>query len=343
MAGNKDHITYHDFLRQLKKGDTPLISLFQGPETFLIEECLEQVKQTLIQPETTAFNYHKFSANDAEIGEVIDQAQTMPFLSKWRLIIITETEEFSARAQEKFLPYLSNPNPATCIIMTASKLDNRTKFAQAIKKSGEIVQFWKLYDNELPGWICGRAKGYGYSLSPQTAAYFIEFVGNDLRQLDNELRKVIAYTTTKEITSAVIQQVVGDIRERDIFELVDAVSGGNAIEALRILNQLLIEGEEPLKILAMVIRQFRLLWKTKAHLAEQRSLPANQLAGKIGVPPRTAESLYKQVPRFSQKQLKEGMKRLYDVDRGLKSSATSPKILLEDVLFDLCMASEIKA
>ena len=114
--------------------------------------------------------------------------------------------------------------------------------------------------------------------------------------------------------------------------MVDAVGIGNVIEALRILNQLLIEGEPPLRILMMVVRQFRLLWKVKATLVEKKSMPPRQLAGQIGVPARTAEQLSRQVRRFSQVQLKQGLKRLSEVDRALKSSTNAPKILLEDVL-----------
>jgi DNA polymerase-3 subunit delta len=240
-------------------------------------------------------------------------------------------------AQKALLPYLADPNQSTCLVLTAEKLDSRTKFAQALKKQAEVVQFWKLFDNDVPRWIMTRAKQQGYSMSAHTATELMEFVGNDLRQLDNELKKIIAYTSTKEITSQIVQQVVGDIRERDIFELVDAVGGGKVIDALRILNQLLIEGEQPLKILAMMTRQFRLLWKLKATLVTQRGLSARQLAGIVGVSPRSVEQLQRQVKRFSQVQLKNGMRRLYDVDRGLKSSANSPKILLEEVVIDLCV------
>ena len=336
MARKKEYITYNEFIRHLQKGNIKPLYLFQGRETFLIEECLEQMKQTLIQTESVDFNFDKFSGKELAVADVLDQAQTIPFLSKWRLIIVTDIHELTVDTQKQIISYFSNPSPSTCLVMTTTKLDKRTKFARALKQYGEIVQFWKLFDRDLPHWISMRAKRYGYRISLQTAAYLAEFVGNDLRQLDNELKKVIAYTNSKEITSAVVQQVVGDIREHDIFELVDAVSIGNVIEALRILNQLLTEGEQPLKILAMVTRQFRLLWKAKAHLIEQKSLSSKQLAGKTGVSSRTAENLHRQVQRFSQVQLKQGFKRLGEVDLALKSSMNSPKILLEDLLIDLC-------
>lgn len=336
MAGKKEYITYNEFIRRLEQGNINPLYLFQGPETFLIEECIDQVKQTLIRAEAADFNFDKFSGADLQVVDVLDQAQTIPFLSTWRLIILTDVHQMTTDAQKQMIPYLSNPCASTCLIMTAPKLDSRTKFARAIKQSGEIVQFWKLFDRDLPQWISARAARYGYNMSLQTAAYLSEFVGNDLRQLDNELKKVIAYTNSKEITPDAVEKVVGDIRERDIFELVDAVSAGNVIESLRILNQLLIEGEQPLKILAMVARQLRLLWKTKAHLVERKSLSSVQLAGKIGIPPRSAERLHKQVQRFSQVQLKRSLKHVYAVDLALKSTTSSPKILLEELLIDLC-------
>jgi DNA polymerase-3 subunit delta len=337
MAGKSESIKYHDFIRQFGKSTVKSLYLFQGQESFLIEEAIEHIKQAVIQVETADFNYDKFSGKDAQIGDILNLAQTIPFLSDWRLILLTDVQEMATQDQNQMIPYLSNPSPTTCLIMTTEKLDSRTKFAQTLKQHAEIVQFWKLYEREVPQWINGRAKQYGYTISLQTAAYLADFVGNDLRQLDNELKKIIAYSNNNEISLDAVQRVVGDIREHDIFELVDAVSEGNIIEVLRILNQLLVEGEQPLKILMMVTRQFRLLWKVKAHLAEKKSLTGKQLAEKVGVPYRTAGHLQKQAQRFSQVQIKQGFKRLCEVDRALKLSTNSPKILLEDVLMDLCV------
>ena len=334
---DKGYITYQEFLRKFDKGGSRPVYLFQGPERFLIEQAIEHVKNTLIQADAADFNFNKYSAKDVEIGTVLDQAQTMPFLSKHRLIVLTNVHELAAATQKVLLPYLSDPNLSTCLILTAEKLDSRTKFAQTLKKQAEIVQFWKLFESDVPRWITTRAKQYGYSISTPTTKELMEFVGNDLRQLDNELKKIMAYTSATEITGQIVRQVVGDIRERDVFELVDAVGRGNTITALKILNQLLIEGEQPLKILAMIIRQFRLMWKLKATLIEHKGAGSRQLAGQIGVSPRNVEQLQQQIRRFSQVQLKNGMKRLYDVDRGLKSSGGSPKILLEDVVIDLCV------
>lgn len=336
MAAQKDYITYTELLKRLEQGKVKPIYLFQGQETFLIEECLERFKQMLIPPESVDFNIDKFSGKDLTAADVLDQAQTVPFLSKWRLLIITDLDAVPAATQKQLLPYLSHPNPSTCLIMTASKLDSRTKLGQVLKKNGEIVQFWKLFDRDLPQWVSSRARLYGCRISLQAAAYLADVVGNELRQLDNELKKVMAYAHDGEITPAVVERVVGDVRERDIFEMINAVSSGNLSEALRILHQLLVEGEEPLKILALLSRQFRLLWKAKASLVEHKSLSATQIASKIGVSPRIAENLLKQAQRFSQIKLKNGLKRMYDVDVALKSSTNSPNILLEDLFIDLC-------
>lgn len=337
MAREKDYITYQDFREQFDRGIIHPIYLFQGQEWFLLEEALALIKQTLIRSDTADFNYAKFSAKENQIGDVLDFAQTIPFLSDRRLVVFTGIHEVSAQDQKALMAYLSDPNQSTCLVMTVEKLDGRTKFAQLLKKQAQIVQFWKLFDRDVSRWIRARTQGYGYTIAPQAAAYLMDLVGNDLRQLDNELKKIIAYAKTEEISLEIVHQVVGDIRERDIFELVDSVGAGNVIEALRILNQLLIEGEPPLRILMMVVRQFRLLWKVKAALAAQKTLNARQLAAQISVPARTAEQLSRQVRRFSQVQLKQGLKRLAEVDLALKSSTNAPKILLEDVVIDLCL------
>ena len=340
MAGKKEQLTAKEFLREFERASVKPVYVFQGQETFLIEEAVEIVKQRLIQGSAADFNVDKFAVGgDFDIRNVLDLAQTMPFLSKWRLIIVTDVQELSASVQNQMVAYLSNPNPSTCLVFTATKLDSRTKFTQAVKQHGEIVQFWKLFDRDVPPWIMARAKREGYTIASQAATYLFELVGNDLRQLENELQKITAFLPGKEITPEAVRQVVGDVRERDVFELMEAMSTRDVAKALKILAQLLTEGEEPLKILAMMSRQFRLLWKTKAHLHAQRDLAAPQLAGKLGVSPNAAEQLQRQVQRFSQVQLKNSFKRLSDVDKALKTSSNAPNILLEALLFDLCSPS----
>ena len=194
MASKKEHRNYQDFIRQFDKGTVKSLYLFQGQEHFLIEEAIAHVKQTLIQSETADFNYGKFSGNDVQIGDLLDQVQTIPFLSKWRLIVLTDVHEIATPEQNRMIPYLSDPNQTTCLIMTAEKLDSRKKFAQALKQHAEIVQFWKLYDRDLPQWISRRAKLYDCTIPLQAATYLVDLVGNDLRQLDNELKKIVAYT-----------------------------------------------------------------------------------------------------------------------------------------------------
>ncbi|PID56057.1 DNA polymerase III subunit delta [candidate division KSB3 bacterium] len=335
MAGGKEYINYAEFLRRFTGGEIRPLYLFQGQETFLIEECLDLVKQTLIPAESTECNYSKFAAGDTEIGAVMDHVQTMPFLSTRRLVVLTDIQNLKATDQRLLLSYCSSPNPSSCLVLTASKLDKRVKLAQVLKQQAEIVQFWKLFDRDLPPWIVRRATQYGRSMSIAAAQLLLECAGNDLRRLDSELKKIIAYAKGREISPKLVEQVVGNIREGDVFELVDALGNGDTMTALVVLNQLLTEGEQPLRILAMLTRQFRLLWKAKACLTEQRSLPPKQLAATLGLPPRAAEGIVRQARRFSQVKLKEALKQIYEVDRALKSSPHSPKILLEDVCIDL--------
>jgi len=111
--------------------------------------------------ETAEFNCDKFSGKEAEIGDVLALAQTMPFLNDWRVIIVTDIHEITAQAQNQMLAYFSNPNRTTCLIMTTEKLDSRTKFAQALKQSAEIVQFWKLLTGMCPGGLVPAPNGMG--------------------------------------------------------------------------------------------------------------------------------------------------------------------------------------
>jgi DNA polymerase III subunit delta len=108
--------------------------------------------------------------------------------------------------------------------------------------------------------------------------------------------------------------------------MVDALGKRDGATASRLLHRLL-EQDEPLKLFALIIRQFRLLILAREHLNNGGT--AGQLAQAIGVPPFVAEKIAGQVRAFSLEQLEQIYHFLLDTDLGIKTGKVDDILALD--------------
>ena len=76
------------------------VYLLYGTETYLRKQYRDRLKSALIEPEDS-MNYHYFEGKDISFPQVIDLAQTLPFFSERRVIIIENSSAFKGRSEER--------------------------------------------------------------------------------------------------------------------------------------------------------------------------------------------------------------------------------------------------
>ena len=100
------------------------------------------------------------------------------------------------------------------------------------------------------------------------------------------------------------------------------------------LSQLMQTGEPPLKILAMITSQFRLL--TKARSFSDQGMRGESIKRALKMPDFIWRKLSPQVHKFSREQLDRCFQLLLQADLALKTQAVSKKVILERLIMDLC-------
>ena len=101
--------------------------------------------------------------------------------------------------------------------------------------------------------------------------------------LAKEMDKLTLYVGMGgEITTKLVAELVPKSVEQNVF--FDRKSGEKDIAgAMQILDGLFTQQEEPIKLLALLVSQFRLLYQVKE--LQQRGYGQNQIASHIGVHP----------------------------------------------------------
>ena len=115
------------------------VYLLYGDEDYLRKQYKDKLLNALM-PDGDTMNFNRYEGKDIEIGEVIDQAETLPFFADRRVILIEDSGLCKAGG-EQFAEYISNSAPDTVIIMNESAVDKRSKVFKAVSAAGRAVEF----------------------------------------------------------------------------------------------------------------------------------------------------------------------------------------------------------
>jgi DNA polymerase-3 subunit delta len=329
-------VKYQDFLSSIKKRKVAPLYLFYGEEEFLIQEALDLLIDTVTEPGGRDFNFNVLYCRDTSASDIVNLAQTLPFMSEKRLVIAKELDVFKAAELEELMPYLNDPSPSTCLVLVSNQGRYEKKAViSAVESHGGAIRFYQLLDREIIGWIESRAKALGVTIQHDAAQYLWQTVGNDLQKIKNELEKVKIYL--KERTTILfddVKAVVGDFREYSSFDLATALGQKNREKALLILSRLLQEGEAPVGLLGSIAWNFRRLLQAKS--MEAAGAAPDEIMKKQRVIFHQAGLFKEQMRRYTVDELRETFPVMLAADRSLKSSGLNGRLVLERMIFKLC-------
>ena len=171
-------------------------------------------------------------------------------------------------------------------------------------------------------------------LDPAAVADLAEFVGDELRQLDQELLKLADYAPGRVITREDVRRLVPATRAASVFEMVDALGLGDAPSAGKLMKHALdIDGEQPLRLIGMIARQYRLLLQAKALQAQGARPP--DIARAINVADWTVPRLLNQANRQSFARLERAMERILAADEAIKTGKLGDREAMDVLLVEL--------
>lgn len=317
----------------------PPLLFLHGEEAFLLHEALTEFIEAAVAPEDRDFNLDIFSAQDNNVGDILDAAHAYPVFAPRRCVVVKEAQRFNADEYAQLLEYVKKPLESTCLVFCADKIDKRKKFFTNFKKSGELVEFKRFYPDRIPAFVKERAAKVQKSFTEDALELFCRRVGTNLSEVVAELDKLVSYCGADEYLIDVdhVIAVVSDTRVDSIFDLTDAAGSGNLGEALLLTERLQHEGEHPLKILTMLVRHFRQLWKVNALLKHNTS--QGDICKRVGINPYFASKTIKQARMFESTVFVDIYALLVQTDMDLKTSAGQPPALMQECITHLVKLS----
>ncbi|WP_461811679.1 DNA polymerase III subunit delta [Faecalimonas sp.] len=302
------------------------IYLLFGEENYLKKQYKDKLSKAIISADDT-MNYAYYEGKGIDVKEIIDLAETMPFFSTCRLIVI-ENSGFFKNATPELAEYIKNIPETTYFIFVEKELDKRGKLYKAVKDKGRIVELAKQDEKTLVRWIYGNVKKEGKQITESTIRYLLAKCGTDMENLQKEMEKLFCYTLDKEVIELKdIDTICTTQITNEIFDMVNAVAEKKQKRALDRYYDLLALKEPAMRILYLLSRQFRLLMEVK-EMVEQ-GYGKKEIASKAGLHPFAVGKYIEQSKRFSQKELRSILEESVDIEERVKTGRLGDVLAVE--------------
>lgn len=337
-------MTITEIWKQIKQRHIAPIYLLFGTEEFLIKETKQLLLNAILTEDEKDFNLSVYDLEETPIEAALEDAETLPFLGDKKVIFLHNphfltSEKTKSKADHNLSRlglYLKEPAPFSVLVFAApyEKLDERKKITKELKRNAVVVEAKKPSERELKGWINARARADGIEMDADAVELMLTLVGTNMFMLMNEVDKLALYASDeKRIDVATVENLTARSLEQNVFTLIDKVVSRKLDEALRIYYDLLKQNEEPIKILALLSGQFRLIYQVK-ELA-RRGYGQQQIAGFLKTHPFRIKLAAKQAGQFTDEELTNIMKHLADADYQMKTGGMNKSLLVEMFLFHL--------
>ena len=326
------------------------VYLVLGPEEYQRDEALHLLKSRVLTDGAAGFDYSEFTAKNAPVPEILQAANIYPMLSKRRLVLVEDVNNFEKNREEDgddspkaskarkseseldmLLEGLESISPRSTVILTAMELDKRRKLYKFFQKNFCLCEFPKLRDAELQRWAETFVRKSDHSMSSSSIRRVVEMAGSDLRTLASEFEKLMLFAgEEKNIPDSVIEDLVRTSRQQTIFNLTDAVGRRDRHGALKALDSLLGMGEHPLVVVTMLSRQCRQMLIAIEGVRQRKS--PRDIASEAQIPPFKLDEFLGLARSADQSVVEKMFLRLAAMDRQLKSSSVDGRMLLEGLI-----------
>ena len=225
-------------------------------------------------------------------------------MADMRLVLLRHVDAMTPTEQTNLADYLDDPSESTCFVLTATKLDGRAKLAKAAKKKGYLIDAKPLRGRELREFIRGGGDGPRTPHRPASDRSPARCRGRRPRR---DRRRDGAVVTVRRRRAAHRRrrrdECVTRIRVESIWSLVDAIGLKDRRKGIAAAQSLLDDREPPLRLLAMVARQLRIVARMREALSE--GLRPQDAAKRAGAPPFKAGDLTESARQFTAESLGE--------------------------------------
>ncbi len=310
------------------------VYIFAG-ESYMVGKSLNGLKASLnIQyPEINITEYKTMPKAD----ELIEACFAVPLMSDKRLVAVTDCSALTSKGgteeQKRIAESITRiPETTVLALCTNEDIDKRKALYSQVKKYGIVKEFTVPGRSECIAFVQDIAKKNGASVSRKTAEEITDAAGCDYYALEKETEKLAIYSGFAEITAKHVKECVSKSLEYNVFEIHGFLIKKQAEKARELLEDIL-RSERPEGLIGLIARKIRDMYKVKSVIESGRS--PQEYISKLKMKSYAIEMAVKECRNFTGQELRDALKKLADLDYGIKSGERDAVTALTEAVFEI--------
>lgn len=336
-------------MKEIQRGNPRSIYVLYGTEKYRMQEFVQFLVQHTVEEENRELAVTKMDTGESPIELVIEEAETLPFLVARKCILVKDQSIFASgkdgkidHRTERLLEYMDQPMETSIIVflVQADKLDERKKTVKKAKAEGAVLPFLPLSAEELVRWVKKQIESNQCSIADEAVEALLNSAGTNLQSLSAEIEKCCLFAGAGGIIDVpTVDRLIAKNTEQNVFQLVEDIVRRRADRALATLYELLKQKEEPIKIMALIVRQLRMMMQVK-ELTNQ-SFSQQQAASQLGLHPYAVKMAAEQARQYDIAVLSNWIAEAAELDYEMKSGRVEKALGLE--LFIMRIAAGVSS
>lgn len=341
---------YKDIVYNIKAKNFERIYLLYGREHYLIDNAIKLFKESLNES-MIDFNLDILDGKEIMLDQLLSSIETLPFMDERKIVIVKDFEllmkgkkkNFSDKEEKIFAEHLENiPDTTVLVFAVYGDIDKKKSMVNKINKNGIVYNCEKISDMDLFKWTRKRFDENQITIENAQVMYFIESTGykdknNEftLSDIENEIKKISSFAgKDTKVTNEIIDRLSQKKIENDIFKLIDYIGEKNSQNAIKILNDMINEGESVLGIFAMINRQFKIVLQVKELL--NKGMNNKVIADKLKMSLFVVNKSIKISKNFTESMIIDMLNYILESDYKIKNGLMRDTLAIEMLVSQYC-------
>jgi len=334
-AGKDEQFNYAAELRALKERGAERLYLLWGPEDYLREQYLTQLRKKCLPDGEDDFSYKRLDGPSLDAQRFQQAVDAMPFMTEHTFVELRDVDINKVSDPDACIKILSDiPDYCTVVFVQNAQFepDGRLRFVKTLRSTGRELKFTQQSQGMLTDWIVRRFAAAGKGIELAAAQRLIFISGDLMSRLIPEIEKIAAYAKGDKVTQADVEAVANHIPEAVVFEMTELIAQKKINSALSVLSELLADkNNEPIMMLAVLGKQMRQLYA--ARLAIEKGLGSKYVMEVCAMKyDYIASKLLAAARGFTLPQLKRAVELCTEADYRMKSSGEDARELLKEAV-----------
>ena len=338
-------------IQKLSLSNLPSLTLFTGADQGQYEVMKTQVLKQ-ISYDSADLNFAYFDMKEVDYKSLELELVSLPFFADEKIVILDHFVDITT-AKKRYLSddelktfeeYLENPSPTSKLVIFAEgKLDSKRRLVKILKRDAKIFEALEPKEQEMRSYFQKWSQEQGLTFDGKSFEQLLIKSGFQFSEIQKNLLFLQSYKDDDRITEEDIVEAIPKTLQDNIFDLTQLILTKKIDQARDLVKDLTLQGEDEIKLIAIMLGQFRLY--TQVKILQESFQTESQMVSSLGhylgrnPNPYQIKFALRDSRRLSLDFLQNAIRYLIQADYQIKTGVYEKGYLFEKALLQIASQS----